>query len=153
MRARDLASPYPAVSADDDAFEAARLVVRGRLPALLVLNRDEYPHAIVPAARIVKAILPEYVQADPRLAAATDDGLDDDAREAMTGRSVAEWLPLGCLLTPAVVGPDASPLMIAALMAHKDTPIVAVVERNGDRATLIGAVTAAALLEHFIGGS
>lgn len=152
MRARDLAGPYPTVSADDDAFEAARLVVRERLPALLILNRDEYPHAIVPAAHLVKAILPEYVQEDPRLAAVTDGGLDDDAREAMTGQSVAEWLPLSRLLAPAVVGPDASPMMIAALMAHKDVPVVAVVERNGDKATLIGAVTAAALLEHVIGG-
>lgn len=152
MRARNLASPYPTVSADDDALEAARLVMRERLPALLVLNPDEYPHAIVPATHLVKAVLPEYVQEDPRLAAVTDDGLDD-ARESMTGRSVAEWLPLSRLLTPAVVGPDASPMMIAALMAHKNVPVVAVVERDGDKATLIGAVTAAALLEHFIGGS
>ena len=38
-------------------------------------------------------------------------------------------------------------------MARKEIPLVAVVERNGDKAALIGAVTAVALLEHFVGGS
>jgi CBS domain-containing protein len=81
-----------------------------------------------------------------------DDRFDDEAREAVSGRSVAEWLPRR-RLTPGVVGPDVSPMHIAALMARKDCPVVAVVERDGGRATLIGAVTADALLNHFIGDS
>ncbi|WP_328350827.1 hypothetical protein OG800_06080 [Streptomyces sp. NBC_00445] len=104
MRAHDLAAPYPTVSADD-ALRAARLLVREQLPALLVLDRDDYPYAVVPSARVIGALLPWY----------------------MTGRSVTEWLPRR--ITPPVV------------------------ERGGDKATLIGAVTATALLEHFIGGS
>jgi hypothetical protein len=38
-------------------------------------------------------------------------------------------------------------------MARKDYPVVAVIERDGGRATLIGAITADAVLDHFIGGS
>ncbi|KUL42817.1 CBS domain-containing protein [Streptomyces regalis] len=152
MRARELASTYPTVSADDDALAAARLLVRDQLPALLVLDRDDYPYAAVPSARVVSALLPWYLREGPILAAEVDDHSEDEAREAMAGTSVAEWLPRG-RITPPVVGPDAAPSQIAALMARKDTPLVAVVERNGDKATLIGAITAAALLEHFIGGS
>ncbi|MGW0758396.1 CBS domain-containing protein [Streptomyces sp. NPDC002814] len=151
MRARDLAGPYPAVSADDDALGAARLLVREQLPALLVLDRDDYPYAVVPSARVIGALLPWYMREGPVPTTMVDDHFDEEAREAMTGRSVTEWLPRR--ITPPVVGPDAPPSQIAALMARKDAPIVAVVERNGDKATLIGAVTATALLEHFIGGS
>ncbi|MGP4052708.1 CBS domain-containing protein [Streptomyces sp. 2A115] len=152
MRARDLADPYPTVSADDDALDAARLLVREQLPALLVLDRDDYPYAVVSSARMIGALLPWYMREEPVLTAVVDDHFDEEAREAMTGRTVTEWLPRG-RITPPVVGPDAPPSQIAALMTRKDTPIVAVVERDGDKATLVGAVTAAALLEHFIGGS
>ncbi|MFE9649131.1 CBS domain-containing protein [Streptomyces sp. NPDC006365] len=153
MRAHELAEPYPTVSVDDDARDAARLVVRERLPALLVLNRDEYPHVIVPATRIIQTLVPDFVQEDPVLAAVIDDRLDDDARQSMTGQSVAEWLPRGHLHAAPVVGPDASPMQIAALMTRTDTPVVAVVERDGDKPTLIGAITTDAVLNHFTGGS
>jgi hypothetical protein len=76
MRTRDLARPYPTAPANDDAREAARLIVRERLPALLVIDRDEYPYAIVPAARVVHALVPEYVREDPLLASLIDDRLD-----------------------------------------------------------------------------
>ncbi|MFF0041674.1 CBS domain-containing protein [Streptomyces mirabilis] len=61
MRARDLARPYPAVSADDDCVEAARLLVHEWLPALLVVDRDGQPHAIEPAAQIIRTLVPRYV--------------------------------------------------------------------------------------------
>ncbi|UQA92362.1 CBS domain-containing protein [Streptomyces halobius] len=47
MRAGDPAEPYPTVCTDDDAVDAARLSVERRLPALLVLDRDGRPYAIV----------------------------------------------------------------------------------------------------------
>lgn len=164
MHARDLAGPYPTVSADDDALDAARLLVRERLPALLVLDRDDCPYT-VPSARPIGALLPSYLREGPIPTTVVDDHFDEEAREGMAGRSVTmgvppartelrAWgrLPRG-RITPPVVGPDAPPSRIAALTARKDTPIVAVVERNGDETILIGAVTSTALLEHIIGGS
>ncbi|NGO07522.1 CBS domain-containing protein [Streptomyces sp. HC44] len=56
MHARDLAGPYPTVSADDDALDAARLLVREQLPALLVRDRDDYPYAVVPSAHMIGAV-------------------------------------------------------------------------------------------------
>ncbi|MCX4854931.1 hypothetical protein [Streptomyces canus] len=50
-------------------------------------------------------------------------------------------------------GAERIPLQIAAFMARKDTPGVAVVERIGDKVRLTGAVTTTTLLEHIIGGS
>ncbi|MGW3647806.1 hypothetical protein [Streptomyces sp. NPDC000878] len=44
---------------DDDAQEAARLLVRERLPALLVLDQVECPYAIVPASQLLGALVSE----------------------------------------------------------------------------------------------
>lgn len=38
-----MAEPYPTVSTDDDAVNAARLFVGQRLPALLAVDRDGRP--------------------------------------------------------------------------------------------------------------
>ncbi|WDV52633.1 hypothetical protein PV963_20765 [Streptomyces coeruleorubidus] len=75
MRARDLAEPYPAVSADDDAVTAARLFVERRLPALLVLDTDQRPYAIVPGSQLLRVVLPDYVLEDSAQALALDSEL------------------------------------------------------------------------------
>ncbi|WP_371658273.1 CBS domain-containing protein [Streptomyces sp. NBC_00280] len=148
--ARDLARPYPTVRVDDDAQEAARLLVRERLPALLVLDQVECPYAIVPAAQLLTALVPEYDRQD-LLPAMIGDRFDDDVRGALSGRPVADWLPRR-RVTPALVGPEESPSEVAALMTRKDCSVVAVIERGGGTVTLLGAITADVLLEHFIGG-
>ncbi|WP_329576192.1 MULTISPECIES: hypothetical protein [unclassified Streptomyces] len=61
---------------------------------------------------------------------------DDDAMEA----TLHMW------------GPEASAMQIAALMSRTHSPLVAVVEHDGNRTELVGAVTAARLMEHLIGG-
>ncbi len=94
MHAHELAGPYPTVSAAADALDAARLLVREQLPALLVLDRDDYPYAVVPSARVISALLPWYMREGPIPAAGVDDHFDEEAREAMTGRSVTMGVPL-----------------------------------------------------------
>ncbi|WP_327698945.1 hypothetical protein [Streptomyces sp. NBC_00459] len=92
--ARDLARPCPTVRVDDDAQEAARLLVRERLPALLVLDQVECPYAIVPAARLLGALVPEPDGLDPLLTLIAGR-LDDGAQETLSGWSVRT----GCLDT------------------------------------------------------
>ncbi|MFG2026284.1 CBS domain-containing protein [Streptomyces sp. NPDC048825] len=152
MSARELAEPYPFVSTDDDATTAALLLAEHQLPALLVVDTDEQPYAIVPGSQLIGQLLPEYALEDPPLTAVLDDRCLDDVPERMAGLTVAEWLPRRRFWAP-VVGPDAGVLQIAALMARAHSPLVAVVERDGDRAQLVGAVTAARLMERLIGGS
>ncbi|WP_406400887.1 hypothetical protein OH805_17735 [Streptomyces sp. NBC_00879] len=131
MLARDLAEPYPSFSTDDSAVDAARLLTEHKLPALLVLDTDQ-------------------LLEDPRRAAAVDDRHLADVTEKIAGRTVTEWLPP---YTPPVVGPDAGALQVAALVARTHTPLVAVTERDGNQARLVGAITAARPLERLIGGS
>jgi CBS domain-containing protein len=152
MRARDLAEAYPYASTDDDAVEAARLLAENKLPALLVVDADQRPYAIVPGSQLIKQLVPDYVLEDPLLAAVIDDRHLEGVTERLAGLTVAEWLPRRGY-TPPVVGPDAGALQVAALMARTHSPLVAVIEREGDQVRLVGAITAARLMERLIGGS
>ncbi|WP_329377117.1 hypothetical protein OG625_06245 [Streptomyces sp. NBC_01351] len=68
MRARDLAEPYPFVTMDDDAMDAARMLAQHSLPALLVLDSDGQPYAIVPGPQLIRQVLPTYIAEDHLLA-------------------------------------------------------------------------------------
>nr|WSZ18880.1 CBS domain-containing protein [Streptomyces canus] len=149
--ARDLARPYPTVRVDDDAQQAARLMVRERLPALLVLDQVECPYAIVPAAQLLQVLVPEGGHQDSLMALVSSDRFNAGLRGTLSGRSVADWL-LRRRATPGLVGPDDSPSEAAALMTRKGCPVVGVIEHEGGTVTLLGAITADVLLEHFIGG-
>jgi CBS domain-containing protein len=150
MHAHDLAEPYPSVSTDDEAMVAARMLFEQRLPALLVLDPDGQPYAIVPGSQLIRQLVPGYIIEDSLLAAVLDDRHDADVRERLTGLTVAEWLPRR-VYSPPFVGPDAHPLQVAALMARTHSPLVAVIEREGSQVRLLGAITAACLMEHFMG--
>ena len=141
MSAAELAEPYPTMSTDDDATDAARLLAAHKLPALLVVDPDGRPYAIVAGSQLVGQLVPEYALEDPRLAAGIDDRELDEVPGTLTGLTVAIWVPplersreWGRLprrrFRPPTVGPDASVTHIAALMARTHTPLVAVVEHE-----------------------
>ncbi|ARX88289.1 CBS domain-containing protein [Streptomyces alboflavus] len=152
MRARDLLTPYPAVSVDDEAMDALRLVSTQRLPALLVVDSDGRPYAIVAVAHLVGRLVPDFVRQDPVLAAVIGDRFDVDARESAIGTTIGAWLPHN-RVRPPVVGPDAAPMQIAALLDRTQSPLVVVIEQQGDTTRLLGAVTPVSLLDHFVRGS
>ncbi|MET9956555.1 CBS domain-containing protein [Streptomyces sp. NPDC006339] len=149
MRACDLAEPYPFVTTDDDAIDAARMLAEQSLSALLVLDADGQPYAIVPGSQLIGRLIPAYVSEDPALAGVLGGRGDGELAERLAGLTVAEWAPRR-LYPPPVVGPDAQPMEVAALMARTHSPLVAVIERDGSRVTLLGTVTAARLMGYFI---
>lgn len=104
MIARDLAEPYPHVTTDDRAVDAVRLVAEHNLAALLVLESDGAPYAVVPGSQLVRQLLPEYVMEDPLLAAVIDDRHADSLTEDLAGKTVAQWIP-GRSFKPAVRRP------------------------------------------------
>jgi CBS domain-containing protein len=152
VRARDLAEAYPFVTTDDAAMDAARMLAERSLPALLVLDADGHPYAIVPGSQLVRQLVPRYILEDPRLAAVVDERPDTDVAERLAGLTAAEWAPRS-VFPPPVVGPDARPMEVAALMARTRSPLVAVIERDADGVRLLGTVTAARLVAHFIRGT
>ncbi|MFI7102032.1 CBS domain-containing protein [Streptomyces sp. NPDC050161] len=152
MRARDLAVDYPSVGIDSDALDAARLMARQQLPALLVVDAAGAPAAILPASQVVRTLVPDYVIDDPALAALIDEKHADRLGRALDGRRVGDCLPATALPLP-VADPDDTALEVAALMAQVRSPLVAVVatEGQGRNRRLIGVITASHLVTRLLG--
>ncbi|WSQ12784.1 hypothetical protein OG604_36210 [Streptomyces sp. NBC_01231] len=136
MSAYELVVPDPYVSTDD-ATDATLLPAEHKPPALLIVNRDDQPYAVVPTVAMGPPVL----------------GGTSQALKALVEKlRASERLPRRRFRRPTV-GPDVGIMHIAALMARTHTPLVAVVEHDGDRTWPAGAVTAARLPERLIGGS
>ncbi|MGW0395070.1 hypothetical protein ACWDYJ_30180 [Streptomyces sp. NPDC003042] len=90
MPARDLAEPYPHVTSHDQAVDAVRLMAGQNLPALLVLDVDGIPYAVVPGSQVVRQLVPAYVIEDPLLAAVVDERHAEALIEELAGKTVAE---------------------------------------------------------------
>jgi CBS domain-containing protein len=146
MRARDLAAPFPTVAVDTSALEAARLLAGADLPGLVVVDPQGRPRTILAGTQVLRMAIPRYVIDDPPLARVIDEAHADRFLHDLADRTVAELLPDRPGELP-VVGPDATVLEIAALMARSRTPLVAVVA-GGE---MIGAVTLDALLDRMLG--
>jgi CBS-domain-containing membrane protein len=150
--AEDLAAPYPTVRMDTSAREAAQLLAERHLPGLIVVDEYDHPVAILPGSQVLRLLVPTYVQDDPTLARVLEEKYADKICEVLEGRTVADMLPADRKTLP-VVAPDDTVLEIAALMAANRSPLVAVVERRNRKAPMIGAVTAADLLERLLAGT
>lgn len=148
MLARTLAVPFPVVSLDSPALEAARLLMERGLPGLIVTDVDGRPHSVLPGSQVLRFLVPQYVQDDPSLARVYDEAHADRLCAKLADRTVRDLLPTKRVELPVVTGDDTA-LEIAALMARMRSPLVAVVE--GD--TLLGAVTVAGLLEQLLATS
>jgi len=146
MRALDLAAPFPTVSMDTPAVEAARLLAGQNLPGLIVVDHAGRPVTILPGTQVLRMAVPAYCQDDPTLAAVIDEAAADVFLRELGNRTVAESLPRERRELP-VVDPDATVLEMAALMARAHSPLVAVARPKGE---LIGAVTLDALLDRVL---
>ena len=137
-----MAEPTPVVDLDVNALEAAQLLAEQRLPALVVVEPNGVPHAILPASQVVRFLVPGYVQDDPTLARVMTESMADRAGDKLGGKRVRDLLSTGRPELP-VVNHDDTIIEVAAIMARLRCPLVAVM-RNGE---LIGVITASRLLE------
>ena len=146
MRAQDLAAPFPTVSMDTSALDAARLLAGQNLPGLIVVDDAGRPKTVLPGTQVLRMAIPSYCQDDPTLARVIDEAAADLFLRNVGDRTVAELLPREHRELP-VVDPDATVLEIAAVMARSRSPLVAVA---GKDQTLLGAITLDALLDRML---
>jgi CBS domain-containing protein len=142
VNAEQMAEQTPVVDLDVNALEAAQLLAEQRLPALVVVEPNGAPHAILPASQVVRFLVPGYVQDDPTLARVMTESMADRAGDKLGSKRVRDLLSKDRPELP-VVNHDDTIIEVAAIMARLRCPLVAVM-RNGE---LIGVVTASRLLE------
>jgi CBS domain-containing protein len=147
MRARDLAAPFPTVTADTPALEAARLLAGQNLPGLIVVDGRGRPVTILPGTQVLRMAVPSYCQDDPTLARVIDEAAADVFLRGVGDRTVAQLLPREHRELP-VVDPDATVLEVAAVMARARSPLVAVAKKNEP---MLGAITLDAMLDRLLG--
>jgi CBS domain-containing protein len=146
MQARDLAAPFPTVELTTPVLEAARLLAGQDLPGLIVVDWRGRPLTILPGTQVLRMAVPQYCQEDPTLARVVDEAAADVFLRELGDRTVAQCLPAERRELP-VVGPGATALEIAALMARARSPLVAVVDDDGG---LRGAITLDTLLHRLV---
>jgi len=151
MRARDLARPFPIVTPDTDAMDAAQAMAEQRLPGLLVCDDGGRPYTILPGSQVLRFLIPSYVQDDPRLARALDEQASDELCRKLEHSTVRDLLPRPQDVDELpVVDADATSLEVAAVMARMHSPLVAVVDHHDDGDRVIGAITVSQLLDHLL---
>jgi CBS domain-containing protein len=145
--ARDLAVPYPTVSSNTPAIEAARAMASENKPGLIVCHDDGRPYTVLPGSQVLRFLVPPYVQDDPVLARVLDDAASEELCRRLSDHSVRELLPRReDQHDLPVVDPGATALEVAAVMARLRSPLVAVV----DGGRVLGAITVARLLDHLL---
>ena len=147
MRARDLANPFPTVSVDDDAMDAAQRMAAERMPGLIVCGPDGLPYTILPGSQVLRFLIPRYVQDDPGLARAFSEQASDELVGKLVRSTVRDLLPRPQDVHELpVVDADATTIEVAAVMARMHSPLVAVV--SGQR--VLGAITVSELLTRLL---
>src|SRR5665647_3677517 len=61
MTARTLAQPFPTVTPDTDAMDAAQTMARLRWPGLIISGDDGRPYTILPGSEVLRFLIPTYV--------------------------------------------------------------------------------------------
>jgi CBS domain-containing protein len=145
VQAHELAKPYPTVTMETPALDAARLLTERGRPGLIVVDGNQHPVAILPGSQVLRMLVPRYVQEDPALARVLDEEYADKMCDALRGKTVKDLMPKQPPTLP-VVNPDDTVLEIAAIMAANRSPLVAVVEERSKTAALSGAISASQLL-------
>ncbi len=145
MRAEQLAEEFPTIGLDDSAVAAARFLANRCLPALIVVDHQLHPYAVLPASQVLRFMIPPYVQQDPALAGVVNEKAADQLGASLSGHTVRELLS-GSLDELPVVEHDATAMEIAEVMGRMHASLVAVI--RGD--ILLGAVSATRLLEEIL---
>ncbi len=145
MRARNLAGPQPAVRSDAPASEAAALLSRHDVRAVLVRGPEGELAGVLSDSMLLRRLLPLYVEEDRSLAGVVEEEAADVLWRRLEGRSVQDLLPDVKGQEP-VVDADATLVEVASVMVRAATPLVGVVEAG----VLVGGITLNDLLAHLL---
>lgn len=145
MKARNLVSPHPTVTVDAPATEAAALLSRHDVRAVLVVRPEGALAGALSDSTLLRYLLPPYVEEDSALAGVLEEAAADVLWQRLEGRRVRDLLPDDQEDVPLVDG-DSTLVEVASVMVRTSSPLVGV--REDDR--IVGAITLNDLLAHLL---
>jgi CBS domain-containing protein len=145
MKARNLASPQPVLRAHAPAREAAAVLARHDVRAVLVVGVDEEFVGVLSDSALLRALLPTYVDQASILAHVLEEGAAEVLYRRLEGRSIADLMPRDRDVVPVVGGEDTL-VEVASVMVRARSSAVGVLD--DDR--LIGGITIDDLLSHML---
>lgn len=145
LRARNIASRHFTVAAEAPAAEAAAILSRVDVRAVLVVDAGQRLAGVLSDSALLSALLPDYVEEDAALARVLEEDATDLLWHRLEGRTVADLLDAHEGPHPEVDG-DARLLDVAAMMVRTRLSLVGV----RDEGELIGGISIDDLLTHLL---
>ena len=145
MKARNLASPQPVLRSDAPAGEAAAVLARHEIRAVLVVDERERFVGVLSDSELLRGLLPPYVGEASMLAHVLEEGAAEILYRRLEGRLVADLMPKDRDVVP-VVDADDTLVEVASVMVRARASAVGVM----DGGPLIGGITIDDLLSHLL---
>jgi CBS domain-containing protein len=145
MRARNLASPRETIRSDAPATEAARVLARHDVRAVLVVDANDSFAGIISDSELLRGLLPGYVDETGTLARVLEESASEALHRRLEPRSVADLMPSDRDAMP-VVDADDTLVEVAATMVRARASLVGVI----DRGRLVGGISIDDLLTHLL---
>jgi CBS domain-containing protein len=145
VKARNLASPRETLRTDDPASEAARILSRHDVRAVLVVDPGGHLAGVLSDSELLRGLLPAYIEENEALARVLDEAASDALYRRLEGRTVADLVPSDREEAPLVEGGDTL-VEVAAIMVRARASLVGVV----DEGRLIGGISIDDLVSHLL---
>ncbi|MGH2526367.1 MAG: CBS domain-containing protein [Actinomycetota bacterium] len=145
MKARNLASPQPVLRSDAPAGEAAAVLARHEIRAVLVVDERERFVGVLSDSELLRGLLPPYVGEASMLAHVLEEGAAEVLYRRLEGRLVADLMPDDRDVVP-VVDADDTLVEVASVLVRARASAVGVM----DGGRLIGGITIDDLLSHLL---
>ena len=145
MKARNLASPHVTLRSDAPASEAAVVLSRHDVRALLVVDEEGGFVGVLSDSELLRALLPPVVHENQALARVLEEGASDELFRRVEGRSVGDLMPVERDGPPVVEGEDTL-VEVASAMVRARASLVGVL----DEGRLIGGISIDDLVSHLL---
>jgi CBS-domain-containing membrane protein len=145
MKARNLASPQPTLRDDAPAVEAATVLARHDVRAVLVVDRAAELVGVLSDSELLRTLLPPFVGESEALAHVIEEAASDLLFQRLEGRTVADLIPADRETRPIVDGDDTL-IEVASVMVRSRSSLVGVI----DDGRLVGGITIDDLVSHLL---
>ncbi len=145
MKARNLASPRETLRTDDPASEAARILSRHDVRAILVVDASGEFAGVISDSELLRCLLPAYLEENESLARVMEESAAEALYRRLEGRTVADLMPEDRDDQPVVNGDDTL-IEVALVMVRSRASLVGVL----DGGHLIGGVAIEDLVTHLL---